>query len=108
LADENGKVASRLKHAGRATTELSLSSDQWRTFARGAERVAREVLDQTGVRTVFHHHCAGYVETPAVFQQLEQMRYRGWIVVEQDVLPGMGGPFESAKRNRQYLRGIGL
>ena len=22
------------------------------------------VFDETGLRTVFHHHCAGYVETP--------------------------------------------
>ena len=29
----------------------------------GTERVAAEVRDATGLRTVFHHHCAGYVET---------------------------------------------
>jgi inosose dehydratase len=29
-------------------------------------------------------------------------------VVEQDVLPGMGAPKESAQRNRDYLRSIGL
>jgi inosose dehydratase len=29
-------------------------------------------------------------------------------VVEQDVLPGMGRPKESARRNREYLTGIGL
>ena len=33
---------------------------------------------------------------------------RGWVVVEQDVLPGMGAPKESAARNRAYLRTIGL
>ena len=32
----------------------------------------------------------------------------GWIVVEQDVLPGMGNPRESARRNREYLRSIGV
>jgi inosose dehydratase len=32
----------------------------------------------------------------------------GWIVVEQDVLPGMGTPKESAQRNREYLKSIGL
>ena len=31
----------------------------------------------------------------------------GWIVVEQDVLPGMGNPRESARRNREYLRSLG-
>jgi inosose dehydratase len=34
--------------------------------------------------------------------------YQGWIVVEQDVLPSMGTPAESARRNREYLRTIGL
>ena len=34
--------------------------------------------------------------------------YRGWIVVEQDVLPGMGAPRASAQRNRAYLAAIGL
>jgi inosose dehydratase len=29
-------------------------------------------------------------------------------VVEQDVLPGMGSPKESARRNREYLRHLGL
>jgi inosose dehydratase len=28
-------------------------------------------------------------------------------VVEQDVLPGMGEPKESAKRNREYIRLLG-
>jgi inosose dehydratase len=28
-------------------------------------------------------------------------------VVEQDVLPGMGRPKESARRNRQYIRSLG-
>ena len=36
------------------------------------------------------------------------MKYAGWIVVEQDVLPGMGSLKESARRNRAYLAGIGL
>ncbi len=34
--------------------------------------------------------------------------FTGWLVVEQDVLPGMGRPKESARRNREYLRSIGL
>jgi inosose dehydratase len=31
-----------------------------------------------------------------------------WVVVEHDVLPGMGSPNESAGRNREYLRRIDL
>ena len=34
-------------------------------FSAGAERIARAVKAETGLRTVFHHHCGGSVETPA-------------------------------------------
>jgi len=50
----------------------------------------------------------GDVNFPAIVQQLKNMNYTGWIVVEQDVLPGMGTPKESAQRNRDYLLSIGL
>ena len=33
-------------------------------------RVASAVKKETGLRTVFHHHCAGYVETPAEIDML--------------------------------------
>lgn len=41
-------------------------------------------------------------------QFIANKNYDGWMVVEQDVLPGMGQPRESARRNREYLRSIGL
>jgi inosose dehydratase len=50
----------------------------------------------------------GDVDFPAVLAKLQAMNYHGWIVVEQDVLPGMGSPKESARRNREYIRSIGL
>ena len=50
----------------------------------------------------------GDVDFPAVVSALKQAGYNGWGVVEQDVLPGMGTPKESAARNRAYLREIGL
>lgn len=50
----------------------------------------------------------GDVDFPAVVQTLKDIGYGGWIVVEQDVLPGMGTPRESAQCNRDYLRSIGL
>lgn len=50
----------------------------------------------------------GDVDFPAVLQALQRIGYASWIVVEQDVLPGLGAPLESAERNRQYLRSIGL
>ncbi len=193
LADDNGKDPVRTRNAGRITPEQGLSEAGWQTFAAGVDRVARAVHEATGLRTVFHHHCAGFVETPAEIDQLlsrtdpkivglcfdtghyrfgggdplaglqqhyarvwhvhfkdhspavaaqarakgwdyfEAVRhgifcelgqgdvafpaivhslrergYSGWIVVEQDVLPGMGSPKESAQRNRDYLRSVGL
>jgi len=193
LADANGTVPDRTRNAGRVTPELGLSADDWRTFTDGANKISRAVLAETGLRTVFHHHCAGYVETPdeieqfldrtdpdalglvfdtghfsygaghfevvqgmerfkdrilyvhlkdchpeiarqasagkwdyfqalrrgvfcelgkggvdfpAVLRWLKQSAYTGFVLVEQDVLPGMGAPRESARRNRQYLLSI--
>jgi len=163
-------------------------------IAKGADALAAAVKEKYGMRTVFHHHCAGYIETPqeiewlmqysnpdlvglcfdtghymfgggtdplaameeyyhriwhvhfkdfdpAVLAQavikewdyfesvsngifcelgkgavhfakikefLEGKGYDGWIVVEQDVLPGMGEPKICAQNNRDYLKAIGL
>jgi inosose dehydratase len=193
LADDNGKDPLRTRHAGRVLPAEGLSEAEWQVFAGGVQRVAEAVRRETGLRTVFHHHCAGYVETPAevetllrltdptlvglcfdtghyrfgggdpvqglrqhadriwhvhfkdchpelaarsraegwdyfqsvrqgifcelgkgdvdfraVRAELERRGYDGWVVVEQDVLPGMGTPKESAARNRQYLKQMGL
>jgi inosose dehydratase len=198
LADANGTDPVRTRNAGRVTPEMGLSDDEWRTFAAGAERIARAVRGETGLQTVFHHHCAGFIETPdeiarlldltdpdvlslvfdtghyaygsgntdpgevaaglerfggriryvhfkdchagiaqqarsegwdyftavgrglfcelgkgyvdfpAVAEWLRTSRYRGWITVEQDILPGMGTPKASAQRNREYLRSLDL
>ena len=40
---------------------------------RAPQKVARAVYDETGLRTVFHHHCAGYVETPDEIARLLSM-----------------------------------
>jgi inosose dehydratase len=199
LADDNGKAPVRTRNAGRITAEMGLSPDEWKVFTANAERVARMVLEETGLRTVFHHHCAAFVETPGeiarfleladpefiglvfdtghytygtgrdddgslalegvkrfwdrvwyvhfkdcdsrvarrareeswdyttavqsgvfcelgrgsvAFPQilgfLREKGYNDWITVEQDVLPGVGTPKESARRNREYLRALGL
>jgi inosose dehydratase len=50
----------------------------------------------------------GDVDFAAVVAELRQTTYAGWIVVEQDVLPGMGEPKEYARRNREFLRCCGL
>jgi inosose dehydratase len=50
----------------------------------------------------------GAVDFKAVLDELWRMTYDGWIVVEQDVLPAMGTPAESAARNRAFLRTLGV
>jgi len=195
LSDDNGTDPARTRMAGRITASEGLSKDEWKTFAKGADRIAGSVFDETGLRTVFHHHCAGYVETPDEIATLleltnpdrlglvfdsghyvhgtgsedidivaalnrfkeriwyihlkdidpnvarrsrekqwdyfTQMRhglypelgkgcidlpallhwlgardYKGYALVEQDILPGMGTPKASAARNREYIRSI--
>jgi inosose dehydratase len=183
----------RTQNAGRVTPAMALREDQWQVFARGADSIAQRVMNEAGLRTVFHHHIGTWIETPAETQRLmdmtnpdilgmvfdtghwrfaggdevqgvhqfkeriwhvhfkdhepnvarqsrenewdgptsvghgvfcelgkgdvrfaavrdalRQIGYDGWIVVEQDVLPGMGTPKESAQRNRDYLKSLGL
>ncbi|HUM65679.1 MAG TPA: hypothetical protein PLV32_07540, partial [Chitinophagaceae bacterium] len=50
----------------------------------------------------------GAVDFRKVKEWLEETGYDGWIVVEQDVLPGMGNPKVCANNNRIYLQSIGL
>jgi inosose dehydratase len=193
LSDDPATDAVRTRMAGRVTSGHGLTPHQWDTAAQGVERIARAVREETGLRTVFHHHCAAYVETPAEIHELMQrtdaalvglcldsghvtygggspldalatyrdrvwhvhfkdcepdiaararreqwdyqtalghglfcelgkgsvdfpallgtldaLGYDGWIVVEQDVLPAMGAPLDSARRNRAYLASLGL
>jgi inosose dehydratase len=63
---------------------------------------------QSVAHGVFCELGKGDVDFPAVIEILNEIGYGGWVVVEQDVLPGMGAPRESAQRNRDYLRSIGL
>lgn len=194
LADDNGKDPTRTKLAGRIKPEHSLAKHEWEIFSKGVNRVAEAIRRRTGLRSVFHHHGAGFVETPweieqllkmtdpklvglcfdtghfrfgggadpvqaferfreriwhvhfkdcspqvhqqsrrnqwnyfeslkhgifcelgqggidfkAMVGELKERKYSGWVVVEQDVLPGMGAPKEYARRNREFLRGVGL
>jgi inosose dehydratase len=68
--------------------------------------------DWNGIQSVEHGvFCElgkGDVDFPAILSKLREINYQGWIVVEQDVLPGMGSPKASAWRNREYLRNAGL
>lgn len=183
----------RSLNSGRIRPEMSLDDEGWRVFAEGTNNAARRVMEETGLRSVLHHHTGTWIETPAeterimamtdgeivglvfdtghwafgggdpltgirqfadriwyvhfkdrdptvhaqsrirqwdgpqsvgegifpelgqgdvdfpgVLKELETIGYDSWIVVEQDVLPGLGAPLESATRNREYLRSIGL
>ena len=73
LADTNGTDALRTQHAGRVMADMALSPSEWKTFVQGAERIARSVRDATGLSTAFHHHCAGYVETPPEITRFLEM-----------------------------------
>jgi inosose dehydratase len=195
LSDDNGTDPTRTLLAGRVTPGAGLTREEWQVFAGGADRIAKAVYDETGLRTVLHHHCAGYVETPdeiatlldltdpellglvfdtghyvhgtgredvdlvaaldrfkeriwyihlkdiepdvarlcrerqwdyftgmrqgvycelgkgcidfpALLHWLAKRDYKGYVLVEQDILPGMGTPKESAARNREYIRSI--
>lgn len=50
----------------------------------------------------------GEVDFPSAVNFLKDTAYAGWIVVEQDVLPGMGSPKICALNNRKYLTETGL
>jgi len=193
LGDDHSTIPTRAKNAGRIKPEHGLSKDGWKIYAEGVNHVARAVKEKTGLRSVYHHHCSTWVETPdetakllsltdpeyvglcfdtghyrfgggdpveglkrhadrvwhvhfkdhdpdvaaksrtegweyqksigqGIFCQLGQgdvdfpsvlavlknIGYESWIVVEQDVLPGMGTPKESAARSRKYLHRLGL
>jgi inosose dehydratase len=69
LSDDNASVPNRTSRAGRIRDVDGLNGEQWDAFAERAERLASEVK-RAGLRTVFHHHCAGYVETAAEIDAL--------------------------------------
>ena len=206
LADETRGDPVRTAKAGRISAEDALPPDEFATFVRNAQEIARLVQGETGLRTLYHHHCAAFIETPdeiarfldatepglidlvfdtghytygcgvpdepaeppgrgrlaldglkrfwdrvpyvhlkdchpgvaarcraegldyeqaiaagvfcelgqgsvdlaGIVEFLRQQCYADWVTVEQDVIPGMGTPKESAERNREALRRLGL
>ena len=64
LADDCATDPARTARAGRIIRDDSLPDEAWKIFARGCDTIARAVRDATGLRTVFHPHGAGFVETP--------------------------------------------
>ena len=78
--------------------------------SRLAAEVAEEELDyfQAVAKGVFCELGQGDVDFPAVRDWLLRTGYTGYVTVEQDVVAGLGSPFESAQRNRRYLADIGF
>lgn len=70
LADDNCAIDARRTRAGRIQPADGLDEAQWETFAQGAERIARAVREEAGLKTAFHAHCGGYVETEAEIDRL--------------------------------------
>ena len=193
IGDDHSTVPQRHDKTGRIKQEYGLDDDGWQIYVAGATQVAKAVLQETGLRSVIHHHGATYVETPAeidaflsrtdptllglcfdtghyalaggdpvagvkkhadriwhvhfkdfvpailaqadtnewgyqqligqgmfcelgtgnvdfpaVLAALREINYQDWIVVEQDVWPGLGNPKQNAARNRKYLQAMGL
>lgn len=106
LSDDNASVPERERNAGRITAEHGLQEPAWATFAAGAERVARAVRDETGLRTVFHPHCGGYVETPEEIDQLMARTDRsllGLVLDTGHVLYGGGDPLKVFEKHAERL-----
>jgi inosose dehydratase len=70
LSDDNATVEVRTLNAGRILPEHGLRQSQWADLVAGAELIARAIRDETGLRTTFHHHGGGYVETPTEVEEL--------------------------------------
>src|SRR5688572_7034369 len=64
LSDEPTADPHRARAAGRVTPALGFPDAWWDTAVEGVEDIARAVRDEAGLRTVLHHHCATFVETP--------------------------------------------
>jgi inosose dehydratase len=50
----------------------------------------------------------GGIDFPALLEELRAMDYRGWIVVEDEMPPGVCDPLVNAKHDRAYLGRLGL
>lgn len=106
LSDNNGSVPEREQNAGRITSQHRLSGAGWTVFANGVDRVARAVFDATGLRSVFHPHCAGYVETPDEIDELmarTDPQHVGLVFDTGHILYGGGDPLEVFTKHRDRI-----
>lgn len=105
--------------AGRADTILATmdrlaSRIGYVHFKDWSSRIAADVAAEglgyfeAVAKGVFCELGQGDVHFPAVRDWLLRNGYTGYVTVEQDVVAGLGSPFESAQRNRRYLADIGF
>jgi len=102
VSDEPTADPVRTGAAGRVQPALSFTGRQWDDAARGVERIAAAVRDEAGLRTVFHHHCAGYVETPDEIDALMQRTDPSLVGLCLDsghAMYGGGSPIELLSRH---------
>ncbi len=59
-------------------------------------------------REVFCELDRSAIDYATILDGLDQVGYNGWVTVEQDIHPGMGNAVESARRNREFLKGLGI
>ena len=97
----------KTEHMNQATV-ANFSTDNAKTFD-GYKECA---LDSSGeINYCDAHFCElgkGNVDFLGIVAELKERDYSGWIVVEQDVLPGMGSPKACAQHNRDYITSLGL
>ena len=106
LADDNASVPVREQHAGRIRPEHGLLDEAWMTFAAGVDKVANAVKQETGLRTVFHPHCGGYVETPDEIDRLMELTDQkrvGLVLDSGHIIYGGGDPLSVLLTHRQRV-----
>ena len=111
LADDNGAVEARVKKAGNITSAMGLDPNAWEIFAQGANQIAYAVKEAYGLQTVFHHHCAGYVETPDEIHTLLEYTDKGLVGLCLDTghySYGGGNPIEALTQYRDRIWHIHL
>ena len=103
LSDDNATVFHRERHAGRIRPEHGLTDDAWAIFAAGVNRVAADVQRQTGLRSVFHPHCGGYVETTGEIDRLMRITdpaLVGLVLDTGHIVYGGGDPLTVLNQHR--------
>lgn len=106
LADDNGTEENRVQNAGRITRSMGLSFREWKVFAEGANQIAYAVKEAFGFETVFHHHCAGFVETPDEIEMLIEHTDENLVGLCLDTGHyhfGGGNPLEALKKYKDRI-----